>query len=77
MASFAVHVFRVAVDAVAALHLGDGRSRVGGRAQGVRVVSHAAAELQVVLVPVPPENRLDLAGQTREGIGLRFVARYR
>lgn len=38
MAAFAVHVFRVAVDAVAALHLGDGRGRVGGGAQGVRVV---------------------------------------
>lgn len=55
-----VREFRVAVDGVAALHLDDGRSRVGGRAQGVGVVSDAAAELDVVLVPVPPQNRLDL-----------------
>lgn len=60
-----VHVVRVAVDGVAALHLDDGGGRVGGRAQGVRVVPDAAAELDVVLVPVSPQNRLDLkTGQT-------------
>lgn len=61
MEAFAVHVFRVAVDAVAALHLCDGGRGVGGRAQGVRVVSHAAAELDIVLIPVPPQNCLDLS----------------
>lgn len=60
MAAFAIHVFWVAVDAVAALHLGDGGRRVGGWAQGVWVVSNAAAKLDVVLVPVSPQNRLDL-----------------
>lgn len=60
MEALAVHVFWVAVDAVAALHLRDGGRRVGGRAQGVRVVSHAAPELDIVLIPVPPQNRLDL-----------------
>lgn len=60
MAAFAVHVFWVAVDAVAALYLGDGGRRVGGWAQGVRVVPDAAAKLDVVLVPVSPQNRLDL-----------------
>lgn len=54
MAALAVHVFCVAVDAVAALYLCDGGSSVGGRAQGVRVVSYAAAELDVILVPVSP-----------------------
>lgn len=63
MAAFAVHVFCVTVDAVAALYLGDGGSCVGGRTQGIRVVSHAAAKLDIILVPVPPQNRLDL---TRE-----------
>lgn len=53
-------MFRVAVDAVAAVHLSDGGCGVGGRTQGVRVVSHAAAKLDVVLIPVPPQNRLDL-----------------
>lgn len=53
-------VLRVAVDAVAALDLGDGGRRVGGRAQGVRVVSHGTAELDLVLVPVPPQHGLDL-----------------
>lgn len=55
-------MFRVAVDAVAALHLGDGGGRVGGRAQRVRVGSDAAAELDAILVPVPPQNSLDLIG---------------
>lgn len=64
MAALAVHVFCVAVDAVAALHLGDGGRRVGGRAQGIRVVAYAAAELDLILVPVPPQNRLDLTRET-------------
>lgn len=59
-ASFAVHVFCVAVDAVAALHLCDGGRRVGRGAQRVGVVPHAASKLDMVLVPVPPQNRLDL-----------------
>lgn len=61
VAALAVHVFGVAVDAVAALHLGDGGSCVGSRAQGIGVVSYAAAKLDVILVPVPPQNSLDLA----------------
>lgn len=63
MAALAVHVFRVAVNAVATLHLRDGGRRVGGGAQGVRVVSDAASELYVILIPVPPQKRLDLTGE--------------
>lgn len=51
----------MAIDAVAALHLCDGGGGVGGRAQGVRMVPHAAAELDIVLTPVPPQNCLDLS----------------
>lgn len=72
MAAFAVHVFRVAVDAVAALHLGDGGGRVGGGAQGVRVVQ-AAAELDVILVPVPPQDCLDLSRETTHPIKIKFM----
>lgn len=64
VAALAVHVLRVSVDAVATLHLGDGRRRVGSGAQSVRVVPHTAAQLQVVLVPVAPQDRLDLDAQT-------------
>lgn len=62
-------MFRVAVNAVAALHLGDGGSRVGGGAQRVRVVPHAAAELDVVLVPVSPQNCLDFSIEKAEDSG--------
>lgn len=61
MEAFAIHVFWVAVNAVAALHLRDGGRGVGGRTQGVRMVSHTAAKLDIVLIPVPPQNCLDLS----------------
>lgn len=76
VAAPAVHVFRVSVDAVAALHLCDGRGRVGGGAQRVRVVPHAAAQLQVVLVPVAPQHRLDLARDTAQSLSVPFTLRY-
>lgn len=54
MEASAIHMFWVAVDAVAALHLRDGGRGVGGWTQGVRMVSHTTAELDIVLIPVPP-----------------------
>lgn len=60
MEALPVHVFRVAVDAVAALHLREGGGCVGGRAHGVRVVPYAVTKLDIILVPVPPQDRLDL-----------------
>lgn len=65
MEAFAVHVFCVAVDAVAALYLCDGGGCVGGRTHRFRVVPYAAAKLDVVLVPMPPKNCLDLTRETR------------
>lgn len=65
VAALAVHMFRVAVDGVTALDLRDGGGCVGGGAEGVRVVPYAAAKLDIVLVPVPPQNSLDLSrGET-------------
>lgn len=46
-------MFAVAVYAVAALHLGDGRGRVGRRSERLGV-SHRAAKLHPILIPVSP-----------------------
>lgn len=59
----AVEVLRVAVYTVAAVHLrhggGQGGHSVGGRAERLGV-GQCAAELDAVLVPVPPQNTLHL-----------------
>lgn len=59
----AVEVLRVAVYAVAAVDLrhggGHGGHGVGGRTERLRV-GQRAAELDAVLIPVPPQNALHL-----------------
>lgn len=66
MVALAVQMFRVAVDAVAALDLSDGGGGVGGGAC-VRV-GEVPVKLDAVLIPVSPQDALHLQPQ-REGPG--------
>lgn len=64
--ALAVEVLAGAVVAVAvALHVADGGHGVGGRAHGVRV-AEAVLKLDLVLVPVPPQDSLHLCPQTKQ-----------
>lgn len=66
MVALAVQVLAGAVVAVAvALHVADGGHGVGGRAHGVRV-AEAVLKLDLVLVPVPPQDRLHLCPGTKQ-----------
>jgi len=51
----AIQVLSVALDAVAAVHLRQGGGRVGGRAN-----AEVPAKLHALLVPVSPQDGLDL-----------------
>lgn len=59
--ALAVQVLRVALDAVAAVHLGQRRRHVRRRAEEVGV-GERAGELHPLLVPVPPQDALHLPG---------------
>lgn len=54
----------VALDAVAAVDLRERRRHVGGRAEEVGV-GERAGELHPLLIPVSPQNALDLQGETQ------------
>lgn len=62
--ALAVHVLGVALDAVAAVDLGERRRHVGGRAEEVGV-GEGAGELHPLLVPVSPQNALHLRHKTK------------
>lgn len=66
MEALAVQRVHVAVNAVAAVHLGHGRGGVGRRAQRLRV-GERAAELNAVLVPVTPQHALYLRDHNIQG----------
>lgn len=55
----AIQVLGVALDAVAAVHLRQGGACVGGRAKDFGV-GEAPAKLHALLVPVSPQDGLDL-----------------
>lgn len=61
----AIQVLGVALDAVAAVHLCQGRRRIGGRAEDVSV-GKGAAKLHALLVPVSPQDSLDLKTRRRK-----------
>lgn len=62
--ALAVQVLGVALNAVAAVHLRQRRRHVGGRAEEVGVGEHAG-ELHPLLVPVSPQDALNLQKQKR------------
>lgn len=64
--ALAVHVLGVALDAVAAVDLRQRRRHVGRRAEEVGV-GERAGELHPLLVPVSPQNALDLPDEGQRG----------
>lgn len=58
----AVHVLGVALDAVAAVDLRQRRGHVGCRAEEVGI-GECTGELHPLLVPMSPQNTLDLMGE--------------
>lgn len=64
--ALAVHVLSVAFDAVAAVDLSERRRHVGGRAEEVGV-GEGSSKLHPLLIPVSPQNALNLQEGTQRG----------